>query len=383
MIDYDKNYDSHIHFFGIGLESVEWIIKNNTLNLPEHLSHQKFIRGFGLKPKITDDKLNSLFNKYPDKFFCLSYEDGHSSLVSKSLIDKLQFTAKNNFKVHDNFISLYEIDRDQFLKRLPKRTPQELKKMALFSFDYLEKRGIKKIRHMTCTKDQWLVLKEIYASKSPPSLIMECLFAEFMEQTLKEAFEALEFAKLNPIKEITPQGIKLFVDGSIGQKTAYMSNLPESKPRLNYDSLYKKMHFVLVERKTSLALHTIGDLALEMSLKIYDSLFEKYEPCVTLHLEHAPIFTKECLKILSNNKLKCVFHFQPSHWIDDRIWYKKNQHLLKEHKMYPFKELDDLGYQYFIGSDAPIRESLVDLTEQGLEHIFETKKKYHLLTTES
>lgn len=381
MIKYDKTYDSHVHFFGVGLESIEWIIKDYPLNLPDHLKDQNFIRGFGLKASVTEEELNSFFHQYPNKDFCLSYEDGHSSLVSKRLIEKYSFTPQDDFKNHDHFISLYEVDRDQFLKRLPKRTKEQLKKMAVFSFDYFKKRGIEKVRHMTCTKEQWVVLKELFESDQPPSLSMECLFAEFMEQSLDEAFTNFEFARKNPIKGVSAQGIKLFVDGSISQKTAYMSSLPKPKSRLSFEDLYERMLTVLVKRKVPLALHTIGDLALEMSLKIYQSLSDEYGECEALHLEHAPIFTDESLDILSKTKLNCTFHFQPSHWIGDRKWYGENQHLLKNHKIYPFKELDALDYQYFMGSDAPIEESLVDLTEKGLNYIFETKEKYSLPST--
>ena len=98
--------------------------------------------------------------------------------------------------------------------------------------------------------DSCVVFKDFYSSKNPPSLKIENFFAEFMDQSLEEALEAfealeaLEFAKQNPIKGLSAQGIKLFVDGSLSQKTAYMSSFKNSKPRLNpskmlMDSLQK------------------------------------------------------------------------------------------------------------------------------------------------
>ena len=391
MIEFDKTYDSHVHFFGVGLEAVDWVIKGNNLNLPDHLSHQNFIHGFGLNSKVSNKELNLLYEKHPDVDFCLSYEDGHSSLISKSLVHKLSYELQNHsqnhyqnhyqndyqnhYKDHGHFISLFENKRDEFLKLLPKKSYDDLKRMALFSFNYFKNRGVKRVRHMTCNKDQWMVFKDFYSSKNPPSLKIENFFAEFMDQSLEEALEAFEFAKQNPIKGLSAQGIKLFVDGSLSQKTAYMSSFKNSKPRLNPSELYERMFRILVEQENSLALHTIGDLALEMSLEIYQRITQENEFCGTLHLEHAPVFTKKSLKLLKENKLNCTFHFQPSHWIKDSLWYEKEQHLLKPHKIYPFTELKSLGYKFFFGSDAPVEESTVDLTEEGLRKINVSKQR--------
>ena len=373
MIDYDKTYDSHVHFFGVGLSAVEWIIKDNNLHLPQHLKSNKIVKGFGLKNNTSDEEIKSLSDRYPDLDFCLSYEDGHSSLVSKRLIDKFAYRLTQNYKDHGDFVSLFESDRDDFLKLLPKKTHSQLKRMANYSFNYFSERGIKRIRQMTCNKDQWVVLAKIYNSNQKIDLKIECLFAEFMQQSLDEAIEAYDYAIKNPINGVTAQGIKLFVDGSIGRRTAFMSSFKDVEPRLNYNLLKQKMKSILVDKNSSLALHVIGDLALEMSLKIYHSLTDDFGSLKTLHLEHAPIFTDNALNLLKNNNLNCVFHFQPSHWLEDNNWYQEEKTLLKPHKIYPFEELSEMNYSYFMGSDAPIEESCNNLTDMGLELIYKTK----------
>jgi len=374
MIEFDKTYDSHVHFFGVGIQAVEWFIKENDFSVPKNLLEKKIIKGFGLKLHTSKADLYQLHKNYPNHQFCLSYLDGHSSLVSKSLIEEFKFKPKAH-KEHSHFISLYEKERDEFLKLLPKRDLDELEKMGLFAIKYFTDRGVSRVRHMTCSIDQWIVLQKIYSNHSKPKLEIECLFAEFMTQNLSEAFSALDFAKKNPINGVTAQGIKLFVDGSIGQKTAYMSNMKSSLPRLSKKELFERMKEVLVEKKISLALHTIGDLALEMALETYSELSSNYGSLKTLHLEHAPVFTKKSLKLLNENSLNCVFHFQPSHWISDSKWYEAESQNLAPHKIYPFEELSEYGYKYYMGSDAPIEESLTDLTLKGLDIINNTKKE--------
>ena len=375
MINFDKTYDSHVHFFGVGIGAVDWIIENNNLKLPDHLKDQHTVRGFGLDSDVKETELSALYNSFPDIKFCLSYSDGHSSLVSKNLISELSFKLSPEAKVHENFVSLYEKERDEFLRQLPKRSNEELKKMALYSVEYFKKQGVKRLRHMTCTIQQWNVLAEIYKEESSysPELYIECMFAEFMDQNFEEAIDAFNFARRNPINKVEAVGIKLFFDGSISQSTAYMSSFKNSKPRLSKIELEDRMETVLVKMKVPLALHTIGDLALETSLMTYKSLAEKHEDCAPLHLEHAPVFTKDSMQILKEKKLDCTFHFQPSHWIKDSIWYENEKHSLKPHCIYPFYELKQMGYDFFMGSDAPVEESKVDLTEKGLARIKETK----------
>ena len=394
-INYDKAYDSHVHFFGVGLSATDWIVQSNNLKLPLHLKERSFVKGFGLNPDVSEKALESLQKEHPNKEFCLSYTDGHSSLVSKNLLKKYDFTSNSNeSKEHKDFVSLYESERDRFLKCLPKRSFDDLRLMALKSFEYFEAKAVRKVRHMTCTKIQWDVLKELYSknSKSHPSpkLKINCYFAEFMEQSLNEAYEAYSYALNNPIETGTPlieasgasklkasgvsklkaSGLKLFVDGSFGQNTAYVSCFEDSRPRIDYEALKERMSDILINKKIPLALHCIGDLALEMSLKIYSELFDLDQKLAELHIEHAPIFTKKSLSILDSKDLKITFHFQPSHWIKDQHWYKKNKTKLKDHSIYPFNELNKLGYKFYMGSDAPVEESSNDKTKEGLEFIF-------------
>ncbi len=378
IFDFDKSFDSHVHFFGVGLSATDWIIKSKTLALPKHLEERNFIKGFGLDTNISEEALESLKKEHPNKEFCLSFTDGHSSLVSKNLLEKYNFIPNlKESKEHKDFVSLYETERDKFLKCLPKRSYNDLKLMALKAFEYFEAKSIKKIRHMTCTKMQWDVLKELYSIdnyKHPtPKLEIHCYFADFMEQTFEEAYEAYSYASKNPIHTKTPlvkaSGLKLFVDGSFGQNTAYVSCFKDSTPRLSFEDLKERMTKILIKKKISLALHCIGDLALEMSIKIYSELFDLDQNLAELHIEHAPIFTKESLSILNSKDLKINFHFQPSHWIEDQHWYRKNKSKLKDHSIYPFNELNSLDYSFFMGSDAPVEESSNDKTIDGLTFI--------------
>ncbi len=363
------NYDSHVHFFGVGLSAVDFVIDQNavTLNLPENLKNQTLIRGFGWSNKLPLKEFNQLCEKYPNKYFCISYIDGHSSFVSKNLLDHLKFSSKNAIPLKTGSI-LSEAERDSFYALIPSRSIKELKKIALFAQNVFLENGIKKIRHLTGNIDHWICLKKL-ESRNLLKLNIEVFFSEFMGQTIKTALNALDLAKTSNSKILSAKGIKIFYDGSLNSNTAYTSSFKSSSPRMSKKDLLKKMTFILCVQKVPLAVHTIGDLALQEVLKVYQVLSKNNTSIPTLHLEHAPIFTKHALKILSAHHLKCVFHFQPAHWIQDKIWYEKNKALLMPHEIYPFTFLDTHGYEYHFGSDAPVMPPFKKNTLIGLKLI--------------
>ena len=375
MIKIDHTYDSHVHFFGVGLPAVDWITKDLTSPPPHLLNSKKLIRGFGLSPdEVSDDKIEQLFQSHPDHFFCLSYNDGHSSLVSKNLAHEVGFHPKTDYKETEHSFSLFENERDLFLKKLPPRTQKEFQEMAYYALEYFLTHGISSIRTMTTNKTQWLALKEIYKQRSEVEFSVDCYFSEFMAQSFDEARSAFESASktiFSPL--VKPKGLKIFIDGSIGQNTAAMSSNKNSIYRLTDEEINSRMFEAFVNLKCDLAVHTIGDLALEKMLTLY-SQFSKTHPIQnTLHFEHAPIFSLKCLDLLKNENLNCAFHFQPSHWIKDKTWYDKNHLDLEPHEIYPFQFLEENSYSFDFGSDAPIEESFKELTLKGLNEIEKTK----------
>ncbi len=358
-----------MHFFGVGLCAVDFVIDQDstTLDLPKNLQNQTLIRGFGWSNKLPHEEFNKLCKKYPNKYFCISYIDGHSSFVSKNLLDSLKFSPKNAIFLETGSI-ISEIERDSFYTLLPSYSMKNLEKIALFAQNIFLKNNIKKIRHLTGNIDHWICLKKL-EFKNLLKLNIEVFFSEFMGQTITTALNALSIAKNTSSKVLSAKGIKIFYDGSFGLGTAYTSSNKTSSPRISKEDLLKKMNFILCIKKVPLAIHTIGDLALQEVLEFYQILSKNNTSIPQLHLEHAPIFTKNSLKILSNHHLNCVFHFQPSHWIQDNIWYEKNKALLTPHEIYPFAFLNTYGYEYHFGSDAPVVPPLKENTITGLKFI--------------
>jgi predicted amidohydrolase YtcJ len=365
----DHSYDSHVHFFGVGIPAVQWKISSNdiTLKLPNHLKNQDFIKGFGWSDKVKIDEFKKLTQVHPDKFFCLSYFDGHKSFVSQNLINKLNFRVCEGQKFNfGSFIS--EVERDELYKLLPQESLEDLERMALYSQNVFQAAGVKRVRHLTANTNHWTVLKKL-EKENRLKLDIEVFFSEFMGQSLDSAALSFEEASKENSNKVKACGVKLFYDGSFGSNTAYTDIENATPPRITKIELEKKMRFILVDLSAPVAIHAIGNKALEDTLDIYSTLSKEHPALPTLHLEHAPIFNKSSLELLKQKKINCVFHFQPSHWIDDYIWYQKNKSNLGPHKIYPFHFLEKNNYPFFFGSDAPVVETSKEKTLLGLSLI--------------
>ncbi len=366
-------YDSHTHFFGVGLPAVDFVISQDstTLGLPDHLKKQALVRGFGWSKKLPLKAFDQLCKEHPEKEFCLSYEDGHSSFVSQNLLERLNFKPENG-KVLASGAILSEVERDQFYKLMPSRSSIELEKMALHAQEIFLKNQITKVRHLTGNIDHWHCLQKM-KSANTLKLEVEVFFSEFMGQSLETALKAFNKAQDESSKQLSVKGLKIFYDGSFGSNTAYTSANKEIKARLNKNELLNKMEFVLVQNQIPLAIHTIGDFALEDVISSYHSICKANTNTPVLHLEHAPVFTQKTLDLLKKEQLNCIFHFQPSHWIQDQHWYLKNQVSLAPHEIYPFEFLEKNNYEYHFGSDAPVVAPTKENTLKGLSAIKNSK----------
>ena len=311
-------------------------------------------------------EFKKLTDQHPDKEFCLSYVDGHSSFMSQNLVDRLDCDTRNSQQL-ENGVIISEVERDKALLALPGESSEELKKMALFAQNIFLENGVNRVRHLTARKDHWKCLKKL-EQEGLLKLNIEMFFSEFMGQSLKEAIDSFNSLKEESSSRVFASGVKLFYDGSFGSDTAYTSLKDTILPRCSKEDLRKKIVKIFEKANAPVAVHTIGDRALEDVISIYSELDQSKET-PALHLEHAPIFSKKTLEILRKQNLSCTFHFQPSHWTKDRKWYEKYKSKLKEHEIYPFEFLENHNYSFHFGSDAPVVDCSTEATLMGLELI--------------
>ena len=152
-------------------------------------------------------------------------------------------------------------------------------------------------------------------------------------------------------------GIKLFIDGSLGGRTAALredyNDMPGNKGKivLDYDKL---KNYILRAAKNNLqtAIHGIGDKGIELILKAYEEVLKVTKSTdVRWRIEHASIVPRDLVKKMA--RLNILAAVQPrfiisDFWSVDRLGRKRAKYT------YNFKTMMKEGIVLGGGSDAPV-----------------------------
>ncbi|WP_342525639.1 amidohydrolase [Chryseomicrobium sp. FSL W7-1435] len=149
--------------------------------------------------------------------------------------------------------------------------------------------------------------------------------------------------------------MKLFMDGSLGGHTAWLSSPYSDEPELEGVAIHTKealIEMVKLARnhQAGIAVHVIGDRATEQIVE----LLENYPPTegVVDRLIHVNVLSKELVERIANLNVMCDIQpmFVPSDfpWVKDRLGQERLDYA------YAWKTLLERGIGLAGGSDAPI-----------------------------
>ena len=152
-------------------------------------------------------------------------------------------------------------------------------------------------------------------------------------------------------------GVKVFMDGSLGGRTALLSE-PYSD-----DSSTTGISVIIEERARStfeqvhraglqLAVHSIGDEATRRALDMLDAILKTYPPSDHRHrIEHASVLTPELMDKIK--ELNLVASVQP-HFVISDFWAVSRVGSGRAGGVYAFKSLRQKGIVTPAGSDCPV-----------------------------
>ncbi|MBN2157003.1 MAG: amidohydrolase [Candidatus Lokiarchaeota archaeon] len=156
-------------------------------------------------------------------------------------------------------------------------------------------------------------------------------------------------------------GIKRFLDGVIGARTAYLSEPFSDGPPKNYGFLVSNKNALLDQFTLAykmgydLICHAIGDKAIQELVKMYKSIKEnvKYsEKLPIMRIEHASILTESLLREIKENNI--FIASQPAFIESEHFWLKSRLGEDRCNLTYPFKSIFDSGIMLAGASDAPV-----------------------------
>jgi hypothetical protein len=153
-------------------------------------------------------------------------------------------------------------------------------------------------------------------------------------------------------------GVKGFVDGSLGSRTALFrepySDAPQTRG-LRVTSLDNLREWILHADRHNLrvAVHAIGDQANDDILDIYEEVAKLNGPRDRrFRVEHAQHLTPSAIPRFQRQQV--LPSMQPYHAIDDGRWAVKRVGAERLKGSYPWKSLLDSGARLCFGSDWPV-----------------------------
>jgi predicted amidohydrolase YtcJ len=234
------------------------------------------------------------------------------------------------------------------------------------ALNHLVSLGITSVGWMSVNESQLNVLAELNSFSSTHSRLYLYIEDYLLEKGMyyKTVFSGSD--------KITVNGVKLFADGSLGARTAYLSEDYSDKPGWRGVLLMDENKIV---DKASMAIqiglqpatHAIGDEAIRHVIKAYRRINAgEY----AARIEHVSLAPPDIVESLA--KLKLIAVVQPRFVVSD--WWAGQRLGERVRYLYPFRTMLARGVRMAFSTDAPVEPANPWLTVQAAENNREEEK---------
>lgn len=359
--------DSHMHLIGFGRK----LSRNNLNNIKDKTKILKTIKELYIKgmPLIIEGYVDvGITNKdldqiSTDDFIILKHNDYHSFTINSKL-SNLIFGHNNNGIINN------DLDAFKVVPYFENNNKKQLTEFGIMAINELHKNGITSIHtddlsYFNSYIETISILQDLVNKKQIRinTLIHYDVFNDYIKNYPSHKY-------LKPIQ------VKLFYDGTISSKTAYLNHkyLNEDHngfPVINKERLADIIKTVRKQNK-GIAIHVIGDKALDEVLEVINSFNKGLE---LDRIVHASLASQKALTKFNQT----VIDIQPLFIKSDEEII--NNYINKENVLiYPFKEYLLNNITLNSSSDAPVESinplsSLIEIIKKGVSN-FEAIKTY-------
>jgi len=155
-------------------------------------------------------------------------------------------------------------------------------------------------------------------------------------------------------------GLKLFLDGSFGAKTAYMYESFSDAPDMcgfcviEENKIYSRM-LKAHQNGIQIILHAIGDKGNRIAMNLYKKLLQEFPGKDHRHrIEHASMLTMDVIKDMKEYGI--IASCQPPFINSEYTWLEKRLGKERCKYTYPFKSILDAKVMLVSGSDCPVED---------------------------
>lgn len=366
--------DCHVHMTGFGHSSQSLDLRN----AKSMTEVQKRLREFAEKNLGRDWILGGKWDQerfsekcYPtrwdldaavrDKPVFLTRVCGHLGVVNSAALKLAGITKRT--AVHGGEVDLDEATgepngilrenaMDLVWKVKPKPMQEELEEACVVACKEAVEAGLTCVHWMVTSADEINTICKLGAEGKLPLRVCLGISVDLLDELVRLG---LPTGFGNDMVKIG--FVKILADGSLGARTAALEEPYSDKPETAGMMLYtqKKLNrLVLKAHKAGLqlAIHAIGDRAVDVVLKSYEKALKEHPRKNHRHrIEHCSVLNPRLIKRMKRSNI--IASVQP-HFVVSDFWAADRVGKTRARWVYPFKTLIREGLVVVSGSDCPV-----------------------------
>ena len=355
-----------------GVKSVEEIIARCKKHYEKHGLNNGWLIGNGWNHNDFTDGHDFVYSEDLDKVSkdfpivilraCVHVAVGNSKAMEiikeheagKKLADYIEF---DKGILREGAVTIYK-------KIVPQPDVKNIQKLILSAHEDFLKAGITQVHSAdlfsVVSENQWKDLIEAYKDleekgKLKVKTYEQCMFFNY---DVFEKFADAGYTTGQGTEKFTLGPLKIIADGALGARSAYLiepySDDSSTRGILNMDeSVIRKFFKKAKEKKMQIAIHTIGDGAAQLAVKLLNE-FNKDDLSNPMRdgLVHAQILNDEIVNEMVRGNITA--YIQPVFIDDDLHITRARLGEKREKTSYIWKTLTDKGILLSGGSDAPV-----------------------------
>jgi predicted amidohydrolase YtcJ len=364
--------DSHIHLLNYGMllrtldlsktRSIEEI-KKLVAKASAQTSNDKWILGRGWDHEKLRD------HRYPDRYdldeaktnaVLLKRVCGHVAVANTKALSLAGINddtpdPKGGVIVKDSNGKPNGVLKERAIELVEKVVPQfveETRKALTLASRKLAKLGLTTLHCIVSDLNELVELRKLKREGQIPQSIYAIL-----PQSLLDQLTAIGLSTERGSQGFRIGGLKLYLDGSLGARTAALNasykDDPDSSgmltiPREELEQIVAKAG----KAGFQLCIHAIGDRAVDLAIEVLDESFGARRCRELRHrIEHASIVTQDSIQKM--HELGIVASIQPRFIYSDS-WARERLGSERLRNLYPFKSFSREGIVLTAGSDCPV-----------------------------
>jgi predicted amidohydrolase YtcJ len=313
--------------------------------------------GFGWNQELWPEKIfptaSDLDAIVGDRPVVLERVDGHAVVANSAAMRAAGITAATRSPAGGTIENGLFVDAARSLidDAVPKPNAAQMDGAFEKTQDILLSFGVTAVGSMSTSLGDWQTFVRAGSSKSLRVRLMVYLLGLDPLKTIPHPTPWLYGDRLRAV------GVKLFADGALGSRGAWLKQPYSDKPETRGNQLHSDAELrSTADRAASqgfqLAIHAIGDAANAQVIETYEWLDSKYGSDRRWRIEHAQVV--DCADLPRIGRAHVIASMQPTHQTSDRLMAEKRLGSDRVRCAYAWQSMLKTGARLAFGTDFPV-----------------------------